>query len=519
MLPPQIPWPFFAWSVVQHPHRRIVAGLVAGLVLIGVHLLRPTVQAQGSPALIGDRVDVARVQAAQDALAQGLAYLPGEVLIKFKAGTSTTAQQGALRVLASRPAVSALEWLNEDIALLRDPTDPDAPFMATLLAAQPEVEYAEPNYLRKTHATPTDPSYSRQWNFDALDLPRAWDINPGATSSVIVAVVDTGITTVNQTFSVQTWNGHAIQNVAAPFATNPDLSASRLVLAKDFATPAVFGYSLAAVLDMDGHSTHVSSTIGEDTNNAIAEAGIAYHVRIMPVKVCLGYWDLQFAQSAAGFTGYVPANSGGCPASAIIQGLQYAADNGANVINLSLGGPQPSLAERDAVTYAVGKGVFVSISAGNDGLAGNPPSYPAAFAATLDGAMAVGAVGRSLNRSYFSTVGSYVEIAAPGGDDRDGGLSGLIWQSTIAQSDSDPSSVIFPRFDRYAEAPYEGTSMAAPHVAGIAALLFSQGITKPAAIEAVIKATARDLGVPGRDSEYGYGLIQPRTALRGIGVK
>jgi len=292
-----------------------------------------------------------------------------------------------------------------------------------------------------------------------------------------------------------------------------------LVLAKDFATPALFGYSAAAVVDMQGHGTHVSSTIGEDTNNALAQAGIAYKVRIMPVKVCVGYWDVQFAGSAAGLTGFAPSDSEGCPSSAVVQGIRYAADNGANVINMSLGGREPSLAERDALIYAVNKGVFVSISAGNDGSTGSPASYPAAFAADLDGAMAVGAVGRSLKRSYFSTTGSYVEIAAPGGDDHDGGADGLIWQSTISFTDSDPARVIFPRFDRYSETAYEGTSMAAPHVAGIAALLYSQGITKPAAIEAVIKATARDLGAPGRDNEFGYGLIQPRAALRGTGVR
>jgi hypothetical protein len=95
----------------------------------------------------------------------------------------------------------------------------------------------------------------------------------------------------------------------------------------------------------------------------------------------------------------------------------------------------------------------------------------------------------------------------------------MIWQATIAVSDSDPTTILFPRFDRYAKTPFEGTPMAAPHVAGTAALIISQGVTNPAAVEALIKATARDLGASGRDNEYGYGLIQPRIALRGVGVK
>ena len=145
--------------------------------------------------------------------------------------------------------------------------------------------------------------------------------------------------------------------------------------------------------------------------------------------------------------------------------------------------------------------------------------YPAAFAATIDGVMSVGAVGPSLTHAPYSSAGSYVEIVAPGGNSREGGSSGAIWQATIWQDDSDAETVSFPRFDRYADTPKQGTSMASPHVAGIAALLASQGITKPSALEAIIKATALDLGSPGRDDLYGYGLIQPRVALRGVGAK
>ncbi len=447
-----------------------------------------------------------------------LDYLPGEILVKFRPGMSPSQQQAALSVLRSRPSASELQWIG-DVALLRDSTDPDSPFLASLLSAQPEVAYAEPNYLRRFNAAPSDPSFSRQWNFSALDLPRAWDINPGANANTIVAVLDSGLTTVAQAFAVQTWNGRAIQTVAVPFAINPDLSGSRVTMPRDFATSEAFGRTLPAVVDMGGHGTHVSSTIGEETNNDVAEAGIAYSAKIMPVKVCLSYWDVQFAFSAAGIPGFAPVNSGGCPTSAIALGLRYAADNGAKVINMSLGGTVATSTERDAITYAVGKGAFVAISGGNEYEDGNPVEYPAAFAATIDGAMSVAAVGRSLKRSFYSNTGPHIEIAAPGGDDRDGGVNGLVWQATLFPSDSDPRTVVFPRFDRYAEVPMEGTSMAAPHVSGVAALLISQGVTKPAAIEALIRSTALDLGSPGRDNEYGYGLIQPRAALRGVGVK
>jgi serine protease len=456
-----------------------------------------------------------------DAAARGLDYLPGEVLVKFKDGATVDQQQRALDVLRDRPSADRMEWTG-DVAVLRDPGEPDARVLAERLASQPEVEYAEPNYIRHHLLTPNDTGYGpRQWNFPAIDLPRGWDINPGANSNITVAVVDTGITTVNQTFQAKTWSGTAIVTIDTPYAVNPDLSSSRLVSPVDFVTG-----NGNVVLDSDGHGTHVSSTIGEDTNNALLDAGIAYKARIMPVKVCLSYWDVQFSFSAGGGRGFVPADAGGCPLSAINNGIRYAADNGAKVINLSLGGSSPSTTEQDAINYAVSKGVFVSIAAGNEFLTGNSPEYPAAYASNINGAMAVGATNRSGNRAFYSNTGSYVEIAAPGGDshDSDANGSGFIFQSTLRLSVSDPAVVIFPRFDSYAEVGYSGTSMATPHVAGLAALLMSQGITSPAAVEAAIKKTAKFLGTPSasdktRSDEFGAGIIQARAALLGMGIK
>ena len=489
----------------------LAAATMSAIILTRVH---PHAQSADPLPVMSKARALAFVQAAE----RQLGYLPGEVLIKFRPGMTPGQQQAALSALRSRPSATDLQWMGE-VALLRDLTDPDAPFMARVLSVQPEVEYAEPNYLRRFNVTPRDPSFSRQWNFTALDLPKAWDINPGANANTIAAVLDSGVTTVNQSFSLRTWNGSSIQTVTVPFAISSDLSVSRLTLARDFATPEAFGTTFPAVVDMDGHGTHVSSTIGEETNNDIAVAGIAYASKIMPVKVCVGYWDVQFAMSAAGFPGYTPLGAGGCPVSAIVLGLRYAADNGANVINMSLGGFSPSSAERDAIIYAVDRGAFVAVAGGNEFEDGNPVEFPAGFAPAINGAMSVAAVGRSLRRAFYSNTGAHIEIAAPGGDDRDGGVDGMVWQATLSFFDSDPATVVFPRFDRYVETPYEGTSMATPHVAGIAALVMSQGVTKPAAVEALLRATARDLGSTGRDNEFGFGLIQPRAALRGTGVK
>jgi len=448
---------------------------------------------------------------------QNLDYVPGEVLVKFREGVGADGQQRAMTSLRSRPAPSDLRWVG-DVAVLRDATEPDSTILAAQLSEQPEVESAHPNYIYHTSATPNDPGFSqRQWNLRALDMPRVWDINPGANDTIIAAVVDTGVTQVARAYAFQTWNGRATQTVAVPFAINPDFDGSRIVKPRDFV------FWDGPVLDMHGHGTHVASTIGEDTNNSIADAGIAYKVKLMPVKVCVGFWEVQFALSASGFRGFVPANVGGCPESEIADGIRYAADNGAKVINLSLGGPEPSDVIRDALKYAVDKGAFVAIAMGNEYGDGNPVEYPAAYAADIDGVMSVGSVGPSLTRAYYSSTGSHIEISAPGGNDQEGGAAGMIWQATILRNDSTPMTIIAPRFDRYAETPFEGTSMATPHVVGIAALLMSQGVTDPAAVEAVIKKSARFLGeknasTPGRNDEYGYGLIQPRPALRGFGL-
>jgi hypothetical protein len=345
----------------------------------------------------------ARAAAFVDAASRGLDYLPGEVLVKFRDGVTSSRQQRALDAVRSRPSLDALEW-SGGIAILRDPSQPDANVLAEQLASQPEVLYAEPNYIRRHDVTPNDTGFGpRQWNLQALDMPKAWDINPGANATVIVAVVDTGITTENTTRTVATWNGSAIQTITVAYATNPDLAASRLVSPMDLVTNGG-----STVLDSEGHGTHVSSTVGEDTNNALLDAGIAYNARIMPVKVCTSYWDVQFAFSAAGGRGFVPSTAGGCPTSAVGAGIRYAADNGAKVINLSLGGSSPSVTEQDAINYAVGKGVFVAIAAGNEKLEGNPTHYPAFYAETIQGAMAVGATNRSGNRAFYSNTGRCV---------------------------------------------------------------------------------------------------------------
>ncbi len=445
---------------------------------------------------------------------QGLDYVPGEVLVKFQPGLQPSQQARALSVLRGDISGGRQRWIG-DVLLVHATGETDAERMSARLEEQPEVIYAQPNYLGTMKTTPNDPFFNRQWNFDLIDMRRAWDINPGGSSEVTVAVLDSGVNTINRSMSFRLWTGNGFGTFAIPFAINPDFDGNLLQPGRDF----VFFTAASPVIDLVGHGTHVAGTIAQATNNSVGSAGIAYQSRLVPLKICFGYWELQIVQSDRGIPGFVPpSEGGGCPTSAGVEAIRWAADNGAKVLNMSIGGPGASPAYQDALQYAVSRGAFVAIAMGNEFEDGNPVEYPAAYAADIPGVMSVGAVGTTSRRAYYSNTGEHIEIAAPGGDSRVGGLNGMVVQAGLNEDDFDPFTIVVPRFDRYVPDVKQGTSMATPHVAGLAALLYSQGITNPAAIEAAIRQFATDLGTSGRDTEFGFGLINARATLRGLGI-
>ena len=438
-------------------------------------------------------------------------YVGGSIIVKFRLGTSPAAQQAMLSSIGAS-ATPELSYANFDIVAVDPAADPEA--IATRLDAQPDVDYAQARYRVRPLLVPNDPCYPQQWNYPLLDMERAWDINPGASTSVTVAVLDSGIAYRNITLNFATVQRRiegflfpSLGTISVPFAAAPDLAGT-----DRFVAPRDFVWDDDTPVDMDGHGTHVAGTIGQTTNNSVGVAGMAFNVKLMPVKVIDGFWDAYFGSPFFGTDDVVA------------RGVRYAVDNGAKVLNMSIGRTgSPAPVVQDAIAYAVSRGAFVVVAAGNEFRDGNPVERLAEFAPQINGMVAVAAIGRDRARAVYSSTGPYIELTAPGGDATRGGAAAAILQQTydlnfVETYVDGPSRLRAPRFDVFAYQPFQGTSMAAPHVSGLAALLIQQGITNPAAIEAAMKRYATDLGPAGRDDEYGYGLINPRASLRGMGL-
>jgi serine protease len=302
---------------------------------------------------------------------------------------------------------------------------------------------------------PSDPCYRYQWHLRQLGIPSAWALGKG--EGAVVAVIDTGVSRV------------------------PDLAGTKFVP----------GYNFVGdnddASDDHGHGTHVAGTIAQTTHNKLGVGGVAFKASIMPLKV-------------------LSANGSGSMA-AIAQAIRFAADNGAHVINMSLGGRFPVGAIGSAVKYARGKGVTVVAAAGNDG--SGRVSYPARY----PGVIAVAATQFDETTTFYSNWGPQIDIAGPGGNVRvdqngDGQPDGVL-QNTVVPRNTSSTDYLW----------FMGTSMASPHVAGVAALVVGAGVTKPDAVEQVLLDTARKpkgkQSASGArvDDHFGAGLVDAHAAL------
>ena len=476
--------------------------------------------------------------------ASGTRYVPGRVIVKFRSGASSASRVTALSAISRTASMPERpSYANFDIVRI-DPTE-DAEAVARALGQQPDVEYAQAAYRVHTELVPNDKFYPMQWNLPLIDLERAWDIQPGAGSAITVAVVDTGIAYTSATARFYAFAFRDDRGVLYPALGDITLSfvaATELGPSSRFVAPRDFIWDDNLPVDLDGHGTHVSGTIGQLTNNGTngagdarnggGTAGVAFNVKLMPVKVISSDWDEILGSPNEGTDDIVA------------RGVRYAVDNGAKVLNLSIGRTgEPAPVMEDAIKYAVcggapsatcsGKGAFVAIAAGNDFEAGNRTEVIAEIASRVQGAVSVASIDQSRKHAFYSSTGAWVELAAPGGSFRGFPASGGILQQTldldlVETFNLPPSRYSAPRFDVLAYFYFIGTSQATPHVSGLAAMLMQQGITDPAAIEAALEKFATpcseslntcDATVgPNRNNSYGFGLVEARSTLRGLGL-
>jgi serine protease len=477
--------------------------------------------------------------------ASGTRYRPGRVIVKFRDGVSAATRVSALSVLSGRATMSPRAASQDFDVIEIDPAaDPEA--AARAFRGRPDVEYAQAAYRVQAELVPNDKFYSTQWNLPFINMETGWDIQPAAGSAITVAVVDTGVafTPATLQFHAGAFTVDSSGNIGPPGSggtaypalgdlTLQFVAATELQPLTRFVAPHDFIWNDALPIDFSGHGTHVSGTIGQLTNNAASglgdvangggTAGVAFNVKLMPVKVISTEWDDIFGSPNGGTDDVVAL------------GIRYAADNGAQVINMSIGRTGPSNcttnrnqdgcapALEDAIKYAVGKGCFVAIAAGNSFPDGNPTEVIAEIAASVPGAVSVAAVNKVKEHTFYSTTGTYVELAAPGGEFGSfGGPGGILQQTldlTLTETfTSSPSQYRAPRFDALRYFFFIGTSQATPHVSGLAAMLMQQGITSPAAIEAALERFAVDLGPAGRDPTFGFGLVDAKATLRGLGL-
>ncbi|GGZ26597.1 hypothetical protein GCM10010365_53750 [Streptomyces poonensis] len=369
-------------------------------------------------------------------------------------------------------------------------TEQDVTDVIAEYRADPQVAYVVPDRLNTPQATPNDTHYTKQWDlFEAtagMRVPGAWDLSTG--SGVTVAVIDTGYV--------------AHSDLAANIVPGYDFISDTFVSADgngrdsnpadpgDWSSAGECGTGVPAS-GSSWHGTHVAGTIAAATNNGKGVAGVAYGAKVSPLRVlgkCGGYdSDIidAITWASGGSVAGVPANT-----------------NVAKVINMSLGGSGScTTATQSAINAAVNRGTTVVVAAGNSNA--NAANFSPASCSNV---ITVAATNRSGARASYSNYGSVVDIAAPGGQTSTGSANGIL--STLNSGTKTPST------ENYAY--YQGTSMAAPHIAGLVALMKSAKPTlTPAQIEAAVKANARAL--PGTCSGgCGAGLADAAKTVQAV---
>lgn len=352
------------------------------------------------------------------------------------------------------------------------------------LQGRSDIAAAAPNYRHEALRTPNDEHYPLQWHYPLIHLPEAWEISRGS-QDVKIAVIDTGVIVDHPDLAGR------ISADSYDFISDPDRAMDGDGIDSDPNDPGDDTQGSSSF-----HGTHVAGTIAAATDNDTGVAGAAWNCRMMAIRTIgkggsgTTYDILQGVRYAAGFEN----DAGRTP------------DEPADIINLSIGGGSFSQIEQDILARAREAGVIIIAAAGNS--AENAPSYPAAY----DGVISVSAVDINANPAPYSNFGPTIDVAAPGGDfsadlNGDGYVDGVL--STGGDISAGDVQNVYTFF--------QGTSMAAPHMAGVAALMKSvRPALSPDDLDGFLQSGAivRDLGPAGRDERYGFGLIDASRAVR-----
>jgi subtilisin family serine protease len=375
---------------------------------------------------------------------------PGRVIVKLRQDRAPRSAQGPTAALS----VDEVAPLGAQVWRVESGREQE---VARALAADPAVEYAEPDRIVRLYGAPNDQLYDLyQWNLPKIGAPAAWDVTVG-DPSVVVAVVDSG-------FDL----GHSDR--PANLRLGCDYVRWRLT-SFDGACPTVQD-------DANGHGTHVVGIVAARQNNLLGVSGVAPGVTVLAIRTA----------DETG-TSYV---------SDVASAVREATDAGARVINLSLGGPAATISLQSAIEYAQQRGVVVVAAMGNEYQSGSPTSYPAAYA----GVIAVGAATHDDQHADYSSVGEHIALVAPGGNG-DAVGDPLNWITSL-----------FPE-QRGGYAFAVGTSQAAPHVAATAGLMLSvRGALTGTQVASLLRATARPLGGSTPNPTFGYGYLDADAAVR-----
>jgi len=366
---------------------------------------------------------------------EGAPYVAGELLVAYEPGTSEEAEETVVRQSGAR----TLEDLRGEVRLVSFPAIRRQASEAVreralaraleYLGHKAGVEAVDYNYLREPYFIPNDPMLGNQWGLISTRFRGAWSDANGGTAKV--AIVDSGVN-----------------------SKHPDIG--RIIAQRDF----VEGDSVAD--DDNGHGTHVTGIAGALTDNGKGVAGGCFECELLIAKV----------MGPIGFT----------TDSRIVEGINWSVNQGAEVVNLSLGGSGDSSVLRTAVNRAYSQGAVMVAAAGNEGT--NVPQYPAAYSKVI----AVSATTTDGRLARFSNRGDWVDLAAPGTDILSTSKSGGYHRMS-------------------------GTSMSAPLVSGLAGLLASRGMSGDSIRQRML-ASAKDLGPAGDDPRFGHGRIDADNAVR-----